>query len=253
MLTVQPKFSSYAVPKEISFKSGIDDDFSGPKSEDFYKEKVNYYKRKAAEFADMSNDTSNPDFLKKMMKGFGIISEALLEGWAVAWGTSKGAKILKSSIVSGYNSKFVKSAKKVLKPLNNGFKASKDKLNEVIKETANSKTARKFKIFVHKMSKNPVGKYIVAGFAYAEKALKYVWGLITDNYGKLTELLKGKSRGEIYDKATKVASSTLGVGAGVAGAYNAATGADKRNAKNEIDNEIEDENEDYNLIDEDDE
>lgn len=234
MLTVQPKFTNYTAPKAISFKSNDEDYVGGAKGEEYYKEKVDFYKKQAAEFERMSEDSTNPDSLKKMMKGFRVASEALLEGWAVAWGASKGSKILKASVISGSKTKFIKGVKNILRPIYKGMKSSGKKITETYTKTAEriktSKFAEKFNNFVEGMRKNPVGKYIVKGFEYVVKAFKYVGKMIKAGAKKLIEPLKGKTKSEIYDKTTKVASNTLGVGAGVAGAYNAATGADKRQA-----------------------
>lgn len=228
MLTVQPKFTNYVAPKAVSFKADFDD------GEDLYKEKVNYYKKQSAAFKELCEDSSNPDSFKKIIKVFGIASEALLEGWAVAWGASKGSKILKSSIISGSKSKFVKGAGDILKPVYTGIETSakkiSEKTNKLIEKIKTTKFAEKCENFVEKMRNNTVGKYVVKGFEYVAKAFKYVSNILKSAAKKAVEPLKNKSKSEMYDKTAKVTSNTLGVGAGVAGAYNAATGADKRQA-----------------------
>lgn len=246
MLTVQPKFANYVAPKAISFKAE-----EAEMSDDSYREKVNFYKKQSAEFEKMSNDSSNPESLKKMMKGFRVASEALLEGWAVAWGASKGSKILKSSVISGSKSKFIKGVKDILRPIYRGIKSSGkkfvEKYHKTIESIKTSKFAKKFGNFVEKMRKNPVGKYIVKGFEYTGQALKYVGKMIKSLVKKAGEPFKGKTKSEIYDKTTKAAANTLGVGAGVAGAYNAATGADKRQEKAD---DVQDDIADYDNYDE---
>ena len=249
MLTIQPKFTNYTAPKAISFKANGDETFDG---EDLYKEKVDFYKKQTAEFEKMSNDSTNPDSLKKMMKGFRVVSEALLEGWAVAWGASKGSKILKSSVISGSKTNFVKGVKDVLRPIYRGLKSSGKKITEkytkIITDIKTSKFAENFSNFVEGMRKNPVGKYIVKGFEYVGEGFKFVGKIIKAGAKKLAEPFKGKTKSEVYDKATKVASNTLGAGAGVAGAYNAATDADKRKAEAKGETPVDNDNE---LFDED--
>ena len=227
MLTIQPNLTSYSKPM-VSFKSKNYDEGS----EGYFKEKVDYYTQQAKEFEELSQDSNSPSGFRKAMKVFRVISEALLEGWAVAWGASKGAKILKSSVIKGADSKFAKHSKEVLKPVLEGVKSSGKKVAELftkgVEKFKASKFAEKFTNFVAKMRENKIGKYVVEGFEYIGKAIKYVGKLIASGAKKIVEPLKGKPAGEIYDKGAKVASNTLGVGAGVAGAYNAATNAQER-------------------------
>lgn len=238
MLTIQPKITSYSKPA-VSFKANEGND------ENYFKEKVDYYKQKAKEYEAMASDSNTPKGFRKVMRGFGVISEALLEGWAVAWGASKGAKILKSGVIKGAESKFVKHSKEVLKPVAEGIKSSGKKVAElftkVIDNIKTSKVAEKLTNFVGKMKEHKVGKYIVEGFEYIGKALKYVGKLIANGAKKIAEPFKNKPASEIYDKGAKAASVTLGVGAGAAGAYNAATNATERKNAEENANIVDDE------------
>ena len=228
MLTVQPNFTNYSKPA-VSFRAK---DAQLDENESYFKSKVDYYKQQAKEFEKLAQDQDTPKGFKKAMNVFKIVSEALLEGWAVAWGASKGCKILKSSFLKGADSKFVKHAKEVLKPLKAGLKDSGKKVGElfssVVDKVKTSKFADKFTKFVDKMRENKVGKYVVQGFEYVGKAFKYIGSLIKSGFEKLAKPLREKPAGEIYDKAAKATSTTLGVGAGAAGAYNAATNADQR-------------------------
>lgn len=226
MLTIQPKITSYSRPV-VTFKAGYDE--SG---DDFYKSKIDYYKKQAAEFDELANNNDSPGGFRKVMKFFAVVAGALLEGWAVAWGASKGAKILKGGIKRGVHSNFAKQTKEVLKPIYNGIKASSKKAvekgTEIIEKIKTSKLANKLTEFIGKMKENKVGKYVVKAFEYVGKAFKYVGSLIGKAAKKVAEPFKGKPAGEIYDKGAKAASVTLGVGAGAAGAYNAATNAQER-------------------------
>lgn len=232
MLTIQPKFTNYTASKAISFKADGDETSD---REEFYKEKVDFYKKQAEEFKEMEKDRSNPESFSKIMKVFRVVSEALLEGWAVAWGASKGSKLLKSSVISASKTNFVKGVKDILRPIYKGIKSSGKKIAEAYSNTITkiktSKFAEKIEKFVNGMRENPIGKYIVNGFEYIGKGFKFVGKIIKAGAKKLAEPFKGKTKSEVYDKATKFASNTLGFGAGGAGAYNAATDAEKRKAE----------------------
>ena len=166
------------------------------------------------------------------MKGFAVVAEALLEGWAVAWGASKGAKVLRTPIKNFVNGKFVSHIKDIVKPFNKGIKDSAGKIaekaSEVVEKVKTSKLAEKLVNFVDKMKENKIGKYVVKGFEYIGKAINYVITKAKKVANKVTEYFKGKSAGQLYDKGAKAASVTMGVGAGAAGAYNAATNAQER-------------------------
>ena len=95
MLTIQPKITQYSQQRnQISFKNteaiGIPDD-------SFYRDKQNYYENQIREFDELIEDEHTPNAFKKVLKGFRVVSEGLLEGCAVAWGASKGAKVIKSA------------------------------------------------------------------------------------------------------------------------------------------------------------
>ena len=78
------------------------------------------------------------------------------------------------------------------------------------------------------MRNNKVGKYIVQGFELVGKAIKWIGGKIATGFSFLKGKVKDMNGSEVYDKAANITSKTLGAGAGVAGAYNAATRAEER-------------------------
>lgn len=78
------------------------------------------------------------------------------------------------------------------------------------------------------MNNHSVGKYVVKAFEYIGKAFKFVGGLFKKGFEAIAKPFKGKTGEELYDKAAKVTSNTMGVGAGAAGAYDAATKDSKR-------------------------
>lgn len=234
MLTIQPKITQYAQQRNnVSFKGseavGIPDD-------SFYRDKQDYYENQIREFDTLIEDKHTPDSFKKVLKGFRVVSEGLLEGCAVAWGASKGAKVIKSAAVKGASSDFVKGTRKVFAPMVEGFKTTGSKIWKAIGEKiTNIKTSKfmtgiseKFSKFVENMNNNKVGKFIVSTFENIGKAFKWVGKQIANGYNFVKGKIKGMNGSEVYDKTANITSKTLGAGAGVAGAYNAATNAEAR-------------------------
>lgn len=239
MLTIQPNVVNYSNKRPIHFRgeeNGVAGSLlDGDITEDLYNEKSNFYKSQIREFDKSINDEHTPDFMKKVLKGFRIISEALLEGWAVAWGASKGSKVIKSSVVKNVEEVAGKHAQEVLTPfgekLSKGFK----KVGEVVSKGVEKLKTSSFGVafseklakITEKMNQNSVGKYIVKGFEYIGKGIKAVVNFITKPF-------KGAKASEVYDKATKATSTTLGVGAGAAGAYNATTKVNEKDNQSKV-------------------
>lgn len=234
MLTIQPKITQYSNTPKIAFKSSNADAVINRLTDEenkFYEGKTKHYEKQVQDFDNLINDTHTPNTLKKALKVFKIISEGLLEGWAVAWGASKGAKIMKSSAIAGANSKVAKGTQKILTPLFERIKNGGSKLFEKISKgvdnikasKAYTKIGEKISAITEKMNNNKVGRIILKGFEYIGKAFKYAGNLIFKGFKKVFQPFKGMKAEEVYDKAAKVTSNTMGVGAGAAGAYNAAT------------------------------
>lgn len=234
MLTIQPKFAQYTQQRNnVSFKSseaiGIPDD-------SFYQDKTRYYEDQIREFDTLIEDEHTPTAFKKVLKGFRVVSEGLLEGCAVAWGASKGAKVIKSAAVKGAGSNFAKKAGELFGPIAEGFRSTGSKiwkgigtkLTDIKASKFMTNLSEKFGKIVDNMRNNKVGKYIVQGFELVGKALKWIGGKIATGFNFLKGKVKNMNGSEVYDKAANVTSKTLGAGAGVAGAYNAATRADER-------------------------
>lgn len=243
MLTIQPKFTHYSNTRQIAFRGeDLSDD------DKIYQEKQEHYKKQVEELDNLMNDKYTNTTFKKVLKGSKVISEGLLEGWAVAWGAHKGAKIIKPSFIAkGADSKVYK----VLAPIFSGIKKSGSEIIAGIsKGIDNIKVsklytgaAEKLATITEKMNNNSVGKYVVKAFEYIGKALKYVGGLFKQGFEAIAKPFKGKTGEELYDKAAKMTSNTMGVGAGAAGAYDAATKDSKKtpNADNsEQDEKLED-------------
>ena len=94
--------------------------------------------------------------------------------------------------------------------------------------------AEKLATITEKMNNNSVGKYVVKAFEYIGKALKYVGGLFKQGFEAIAKPFKGKTGEELYDKAAKMTSNTMGVGAGAAGAYDAATKDSKKTDRKSV-------------------
>lgn len=228
MLTIQPKFTHYSNTRQIAFRG------EDPSNEDkIYQEKQEHYKKQVEELDNLMNDKYTNTTFKKVLKGSKVVSEGLLEGWAVAWGAHKGAKIIKPSFIAkGADSKVYK----VLAPIFSGIKKGGSRfVKSISKGIDNIKAsklytgaAEKLATITEKMNNNSVGKYVVKAFEYIGKALKYVGGLFKQGFEAIAKPFKGKTGEELYDKAAKMTSNTMGVGAGAAGAYDAATKDSKK-------------------------
>lgn len=227
MLTVQPSVN-YQNSQHVAFKQAKVVEMNKDYSEQIYEEKVKYYQDKSNEFDRLSKNNDFPTTFKKAAKVFKVISQAAFEGWLVWWGTAKGAKFVKGLLTSKNGAKFVKTAKDILRPIKNGLQTSGKKIvdsyNGGIK---NIKTSE----FVQSMKKNSIGKYVVTGLKYLEKGFRFIAGKIKSGYDFVAKPFKNKSNSEIYDTTAKYSSVILGAGAGLAGAYNAATDAQARRAE----------------------
>lgn len=230
MLTIQPNITHSSKVRALPFK-GENKTVTPEREDAFYQDKTQFYENQIKDLDKSLNDEKTPDAFKKIIKGFKIISEGLLEGWAVAWGASKGSRVVKSSVVKTIEKEGSKVAQEVLTPFGSHLKNIGAKFFGGIasgaKYVKNSKFAQtigeKFSKIVEKIETNKVGKYIVDAF-------RKVGNFISD---KIITPLKGIKAGEMYDKAAKATSTTLGVGAGAAGAYNASGRAENVKSQKE--------------------
>lgn len=220
MLTIQPNITHSSKLRAVPFKGDNSANVYSAEQEDaLFKDKVEFYEKQIEELDSSLKDQKTPEPLKKIIKGFKIVSEGLLEGWAVAWGASKGSRVVKSSVVKSIKKEGSKVAQEVLTPFGEKIKTFSSKFFGVIAKGAEhikntsfaTKISEGFSKVVNNMRENKVGKYIVEGF-------EYIGNFISN---KLIKPLKGVKASEMYDKTAKVTSTTLGVGAGAAGVYNA--------------------------------
>jgi hypothetical protein len=231
MLTVQPNFTRTSNLKPVAFGSeapaiAVDAD------ESLLKEKADFYQRKISEFDETIRDSNAPKTLKTMAKVFKVASEGLFQGWLVAWGATKGSNVIKSAVISGANSKAFAKLKNGIVPAQEFIKKNTKVFVEQLGKVKSAKPVVKFteKVtnLIDRLDKTPVGHYIVEGAKIIGRAIKAV-AVAVQNFGKKTVApLKKMNVDQVYDKATKITSTTLGVGAGAAGAYNAATNAEAR-------------------------
>ena len=112
MLTIQPNITHYSKTRALAFKG---EDSSPNKEDAFYQGKLDAYETQIKDLNESLNNDKTPGVLKKIIKPCKIASEALLEGWAVAWGASKGSRVVKSSVVKTVEKEGVKVAE-VLTP-----------------------------------------------------------------------------------------------------------------------------------------
>lgn len=214
MLTIQPNFTRNTA-------------FRGEKAfvdQETYEAKKKYYKDKQREFNEILDDENIPEGMKKGAKVCKVASEGILEGWAVAWGASKGASMLKSPKVM----KFFTKIGKLAKPLAEGLGKVFNKIGKFASEQVDILSKSKF---VEKMNANKVGHVIVEGVKKLSNGVKYICNTTKDLFLKYT----GKLTGDTYDKVTGAASKTLGVGAGIGGAYTAARGCSKPEGSADVD------------------
>ena len=216
MLSIQPKITSYGnYRNNVSFKS---DDFN----EEFYQSKVDYYKQQKQELDNLVENKDTPKFFKKALKAAAILTGALLEGWAVYWGSSKASSVIKKAVKSFNNGKAKESIMKVLTPAKAFVKKYANKAGEFsAEEIAKFKNSE----FANKKAGQAItiaAKFVEQAYKATKKGLKAA--------KEFTQIPVKKYGAEaLYDKVTSVISKTLGVGSGVAGAYAAATGINNEN------------------------
>lgn len=231
MLTIQPNFTTHS-NNRLSFKSGYSVDTEEDKK---FQEKTRFYEDQTQDFDNMINDTKTPEYMKKVFQGFKVASAGLFEGWLVMWGASKGSRFIKNGVLKGLNSKVVKEFKEIIKPLSKGLQSARKTISTAITDGA---TQFKNSEFLKKVNDNFIGKQIVNVFKFIGKSIAAVGSMVKSGYNAIASHFKGKSASEIYDKAAKVTGTTLGVGAGAAGAYTATLKPEKPETNNNINNEV---------------
>lgn len=244
MLSIQPV--SVTSPRVRNVQFGNRNAFTIETPEDeAYSEKTKFYEKQKQEFENIVNDERTPEILKKMGKAFKVVSEALFNGWLVAWGASKGAKFVKSSVASGMNSKMAAEAKSLIKPLIRGFSnvagavaGGAARVAEHVKaSSAYTNLTEKVTKFTEKMDNHKYGQYLMSGLRLIGEGAKAVFNFIAKPFEKFAEKIKGADFNTAYDKAAKVTSTTLGVGAGAASAYDEAVHPETQKMHDEVDDE----------------
>lgn len=215
MLTIQPNFTNYS--SKPVFKG---DAFA--LDEQGYKKEKDYYKKKSEEFDRIMNDDYLPKTAKKGAKIFKIVSEGILKGMAVAWGASVSASMLKKLKTDKLSKWFNKVAQPAAEKLKSVGQLLGEKVSQGYKAFTKTDFAKnienKFTNLVERLNKNEIGQYVLKGAKYLKKGI--VWGanVIRKGIKAIVKPFKDLT----YDKAAKTVSTTLGVGSGLAGAYEAA-------------------------------
>lgn len=230
MLSVQPvSVATSQKVRNVNFGNRSSFTVETPDDEN-YNKKTKFYEKQKNEFENIINDEEAPEILKKMGRFFKVVSEALFNGWLVAWGASKGAKFVKSSVASGLNSKAAENLKTFAKPLGEKFTTLSGavaggiaSVGERIKATnVYTNISKKLTNLAEKLDGDKYGQYVMAGLRFVGSGVKSVLKLIAKPFEKLAEKVKGAEFDKAYDKAAKFTSTTLGVGAGAASAYDEA-------------------------------
>jgi len=207
MLTIQPNFTQRA-SQRLAFKG--ENDFI---TDEKYNEKKAYYQNQVQEFDTLIKDDYIPDKLKKPLKYGKILAGSLLEGWAVFWAANKGAGFIKNSFIKSANSKLANEIGDIAKPAKKGIKDAGKKLADSISKKfghiKDSKFMTNLAEKIDKLDKTRVGHVLVAGVKAVGHFIAKVAKAVVSPFKKIT-----------YDKTAHAASTTLGVGCGVAGAYN---------------------------------
>lgn len=222
MLTIQPTgITNNNFSKHPVFK-GEDNILD----EQTYNKKKFYYANQKNECDKILNDQYVPDGMKKGVKICKVASEGILEGWAVTWAATEGAKFAKSSVLKAINSKFAKSTAKAMKPLKTGIQHSARNIGKSFtkgienfkKSNFVTKVADKIDKAEKSLNKSAPGRLVVKFISGIGKCFKALGNVISTVTHKLVQPFKKLT----YDKAAKATAATLGVGSGAAGAYNAA-------------------------------
>lgn len=202
MLSIQPNQISQTASKYQTFKGS-----SCVLDEETYANRRSYYENQKHECDELLEDQYLPKGFKNAVKVGKVVSEGILEGWAVAWAATKGAKFSKNIGLKVIDSKFAKNIAKMFGNLAEFVKVKSSPLTKKLGEN--------FETVINKLDTNKYGKYVVKGLKAINNGFKAVKAVVT------TVLEKLGVKNFTYEKATKATATTLGVGSGLAGAYNA--------------------------------
>ncbi len=209
MLTIQPKFTAGNAFRP-SFRAE-DADFL---TEDNYNEERDFFEKQIDGFDDIINDEYMPEKMKKGVKFLRIISEGILEGWAVAWGAKKGINFLRKTGTKTLNSKTYTKAKEILTPAKEGLAKARQNIKKYIGEKLQKIGETQFG---QKVKNSKFGKFIKNAFENISAKISAAKTKIQEKTNKIT-----------FEQATNATATTLGVGSGTAGAINSAIEANEK-------------------------
>lgn len=199
MLKIQPNLTVKTAFKP-SFRSN-DEEFL---TQERFDEEKDFYEKQIDGFDEIIDDKYIPSGMKKAAKVLRIISEGILEGWAVAWGAKKGINFLKHSGTKTLNSNTYKKVAEIMSPAKDGVL----KVMSNLKEFAAKELA---KLGETKFGQSKFAKFAKDQYANIKVVCSNIKDKVLEKTGKIT-----------FKKARNIASATLGVGSGVAGTLNAA-------------------------------
>ncbi len=214
MLTIQPKITTGALKQSYrpAFKSHEE---IGEFADEKYNDAKDFVRETKESIDEVMDDVNVPNSVKKVFKVLGTVATVVLDGVAVFWATTKGAKILKSAHGKIMNNEAVKSAINLLTPIKNGAKRTqriaKIGIYKQMKKLKANERYQKFMAPINKFfTENKYGKKIAAIYNYVKEGTSALIKKFKEKVGKVT-----------YEKATNATAATLGTGSGVAGAYQA--------------------------------
>jgi len=224
MLTIQPNFTTKQnYTKPLHFKGE-----SKPLTEEYVNEQKEFFKKQIKEADKILNDKETSETLKKWAKKCKIASKGIIEGWAVLWGATRGAQFAKAGTIKAIQSKSSKAISKNLGRIGSYISRSFAKLAE-------SSFGKKAAEYIEKLDNTKYGNYIVKAAKAIAKGIKKIFGFAK----KGTANLNVENIEKTYDKVSKGAARTLGVGSGIAGSYSAVQEVKKAEEKAKVEEEEE--------------
>ncbi len=212
MLTIQPTSITHSA-KPMAFRGDFD--------ETAYNNRKDYYAHQKEECDEILENQYVPKTMKTGVKVCKAISEGVLSGWAVAWAALKVSKFGKASAIKISNNKFLNKGIEALAPMKDGIvKTAKNIKDKIVDSKVANAIKTKAGQFI-KMSDEDLAKHKLGRFALKhEKAFHKITSGVSEIASAVKEKISGIAKAITYDKTAKAIAYTLGVGSGIASAYN---------------------------------
>lgn len=205
MLTIQPTSITHSA-KPMAFKGDFD--------EVAYNHRKDYYAHQKEECDEILENQYVPKTMKTGVKVCKAISEGVLSGWAVAWAALKVSKFGKASAIKISHNKLLNKGINALSPL----KEKVVKLTQNIGDSIKAKTEQFIKMSDEDLAKHKLGRFALKH----EKAFTKVISGVQSVASAVKEKVSDVANAITYDRSAKATAYTLGVGSGIASAYNSA-------------------------------